>query len=207
MHADLLATRYPEVKVDPSVLYVDDGDILTSAGSAAALDLCLHIVRCDLGAAVANAVARRTVMPSHRPGGQAQYIETPLPNGDGEGLAPLLQWMVANLERPLTISALARQAGLTTRTLIRRFQSSTGTTPLRWLLAQRLAHSRELLESTDLSVDRIAEASGLGSAATLRRHFARAYGVAPGAYRLSFRRQGHAQATLRRSATTRRPGP
>jgi AraC family transcriptional regulator, transcriptional activator FtrA len=187
MHAELLAERHPNVKVDPSVLYVDDGEILTSAGSAAALDLCLHILRRDLGSVVANAVARRIVMPSHRPGGQAQYIETPLPDSDGEGLAPLLEWISANLDQPHTLRSLARKAGLTTRTLIRRFHSTTGMTPQRWLLSQRLAHTRQLLESTDLSVERIAEAVGLGSAGTLRRQFARAYGIPPGDYRRSFR--------------------
>lgn len=187
MHAQLLARRFPEVDVDPSVLYIDDGDILTSGGSAAGLDLCLHVVRCDLGSDVANAVARRLVTPAHRPGGQAQYIETPLPANGGDGLAPLLDWMLANLGQPLTISAMARRARVADRTLIRRFQTATGSTPLRWLLAHRVGRARQLLESSDLSVDRIATEAGLGSPANLRKHFTRSVGVSPSDYRRTFR--------------------
>ncbi len=188
MHAELLASRYPAVTVDPSVLYIDEGDIMTSAGSAAGLDLCLHVVRCDLGSGVANSVARRVVMPSHRPGGQAQYIESPVPDPGDDGWAKLLDWMLARIAEPLSISVLAKHASLAERTFIRRFQAMTGTTPLRWLLTQRLSLARELLESTELSVERVAEASGLGSPANLRKHLARAAGVSPSDYRRTFRR-------------------
>lgn len=187
MHAELLASRYPAVTVDPTVLYIDEGDIMTSAGSAAGLDLCLHVVRCDLGAGIANSVARRVVMPSHRPGGQAQYIESPVPDAGDDGWAKLLDWMLARIAEPLTIAVLARQAALAERTFIRRFQAVTGATPLRWLLTQRLSLARELLESTDMSVERIAEASGLGSPANLRKHLMRAVGVSPSDYRRTFR--------------------
>ncbi|AQZ61498.1 AraC family transcriptional regulator [[Actinomadura] parvosata subsp. kistnae] len=186
MRTDLLRARHPRVHVDPSVLYVDDGDILTSAGRSAGLDLCLHVIRKDLGWEVANQVARRLVVQAHRPGGQAQYIDAPMPRTDGDGLAPLLQWAAGRLHRPLTVAELARQAGLSPRTLARRFHEATGTTPLRWLHAQRLARARQLLESTDLPVDRVGEECGLGSAGNLRHHFIRAVGVTPTEYRRAF---------------------
>lgn len=142
MHAATLADRYPKVRVDASVLYVDDGDILTSAGRSAGLDLCLHLVRRDLGAEIANQLARRMVVPAHRSGGQAQYVDRPVPRADGDDLASLLQWAIANLDQPLTVARLARRANLSSRTLLRRFQASTGTTPLRWLLEQRVLRAR-----------------------------------------------------------------
>ncbi|HEY3502305.1 MAG TPA: helix-turn-helix domain-containing protein [Actinocatenispora sp.] len=188
MHAGLLAERYPAVTVEPGALYVDEGDVLTSAGTAAGMDLCLHLVRLDLGAEVANLLARRLVTPPHRSGGQAQYLETPVPRRDDESLAPLLDWALAHLHQPLTIAELARHAHLTPRTLIRRFQAATGTAPLRWLLAQRVARARTLLESTNEPLHRIAEQSGLGSEANLRHHFTRVVGVAPTPYRRTFRR-------------------
>ncbi len=187
MHAGLLAERYPEVSVDPAVLYIDDGDILTSAGTAAGLDLCLHIVRVDFGADVANMLARRLVVPPHRPGGQAQYAEAPVPRQDDDGLAPLLQWAVDNLDQPLTIADLASHQHLTPRTLIRRFRAATGTSPIQWLLAQRVQHARWLLESTDDPLASIAERSGLGTEANLRHHFTRLAGVAPTQYRRAFK--------------------
>jgi len=187
MHAELLASRYPKVTVDASVLYIDEGDVMTSAGSAAGLDLCLHVVRYDLGAGVANSIARRVVMPPHRTGGQAQYIESPVPEAGDDDWAKLLEWIQARIAEPLSVSLLARQASLAERTFIRRFQAVTGTTPLRWLLAQRLSLARELLESTGMSVERIAEASGLGSPANLRKHLTRAVGVSPSDYRRTFR--------------------
>ncbi|MEW9554123.1 helix-turn-helix domain-containing protein [Nonomuraea sp. NPDC050783] len=186
MRTDLMRARHPLVRVDPSVLYVDDGDILTSAGRSAGLDLCLHVIRKDLGFEVANQVARRLVVQTHRPGGQAQYIQAPMPRTDGDGLAPLLEWATERLHRPLTVAALARQAGLSPRTLARRFHDATGTTPLRWLHAQRLSRARQLLESTDLPVDRVGQESGLGSAGNLRHHFIRAVGVTPTEYRRAF---------------------
>ncbi|MFB4315194.1 GlxA family transcriptional regulator [Actinomadura sp. 21ATH] len=186
MHASLLARRYPAVRVDASVLYIDDGDVLTSAGTAAGLDLCLHIVRADHGAAVATALAKRLVMPAHRPGGQAQYIDAGDAIGDMDDLAPVLDWARRRLDRPLTISALAQQANVTPRTLIRRFHTVTGTTPMNWLRDRRVDRARELLETTTLPIDRVAERSGLGSPANLRRHFTRTVGVPPSTYRKTF---------------------
>ncbi|MEO3827968.1 helix-turn-helix domain-containing protein [Actinomadura sp. B10D3] len=187
MHADQLSARYPEVRVDASVLYIDDGDVLTSAGTAAGLDLCLHVVRKDHGAAVAGALAKRLVMPAHRPGGQAQYIDTGITVQDADELGPLLDWARRHLDEPLTVPVLARRANVTTRTLIRRFHAATGTTPMAWLRGIRIDHARKLLETTSLPVDQVAERSGLGSPANLRHHFTRAVGVPPTAYRRASR--------------------
>ncbi|WP_425275955.1 GlxA family transcriptional regulator [Streptomyces africanus] len=192
MHTAQLAERYPKVHVDASVLYVDDGDVLTSAGLTAGLDLCLHLVRRDLGAHVANQLARRMVVPAHRPGGQAQFIELPVPAGDDEGLAPVLAWARAHLDRPLTVADLARRAAMSPRTFYRRLQAATGTTPLQWLLDQRLGRARSLLESTDLPIERVGELSGLGTANNLRHHFLRNLGVSPGEYRRAFPAAGTA---------------
>jgi len=186
MHAGVLSSRYPKIQVDPAVLYIDNGDVLTSAGRMAGLDLCLHLVRKDLGVAVGNQLARRMVAAPHRPGGQAQYIETPLPRDD-HGLAEVLNWALRHLNERLTVREIATRAGLSTRTLIRRFHETTGTTPLRWLHEQRLARARELLETTDLTVDRISGLCGLGTAANLRHHFMRTLGVTPSGYRRTFR--------------------
>ena len=185
-HAAELARRHPAVNLDPGVLYVDDGDVLTSAGTTAGIDLCLHIVRSDHGAAVANALARRLVAPAHRNGGQAQYIEAPAAGHPEAGLAPLLDWMRAHLDQPLTVAALARHASLSERTLIRQFRATTGTTPLRWLNEQRVQRARELLESGTLPIDQVGHASGLGGPANFRRHFALATGVNPSTYRRTF---------------------
>jgi transcriptional regulator GlxA family with amidase domain len=186
-HTEALADRHPRVEVDPDVLYVDNGSVLTSAGKAAALDLCLHLVRLDLGSSVANAVARRLVVPPHRAGGQAQFVTAPVPEQDGHPLAALLQWVVERLDQPLTVEDLARRAGMSSRHLGRHFRAVTGTTPLQWLLTQRIRHAQELLEKTDDSVDSIATATGMGTATTLRRHFNRTIGVPPDAYRRTFR--------------------
>ncbi|MFE0136913.1 GlxA family transcriptional regulator [Streptomyces sp. NPDC059037] len=188
MHTAQLAERYPKVDVDDSVLYVDDGSILTSAGVSAGLDLCLHLVRRDLGAHVANQLARRMVVPAHRPGGQAQFIDLSVPATDDEGLAPVLEWARARLDRPLTVDDLARHAAMSPRTLYRRLQAATGTTPLQWLLNQRLARAQSLLESTDLPIERIGVLSGLGTANNLRHHFLKQVGVSPGDYRRAFPR-------------------
>jgi transcriptional regulator GlxA family with amidase domain len=188
MYTDLLARSYPRVKVDPSVLYVDEGDVLTSAGLAAGLDLCLHVVRLDYGSEVANILARRLVISPHRPGGQAQYVEMPLPRHEDDSLAPLLHWALERLDEPLTIQQLAAYQSVTTRTLIRRFQAATGLAPLQWLLAQRVQRARQLLESTDDPPGRIAESSGLGTEANLRHHFSRLVGRSPTDYRREFRR-------------------
>lgn len=186
IHAELLARRHPRVRVDPDVLYIDHGDVLTSAGKAAGLDLCLHLVRNDHGSAVANALARRLVVPPHRPGGQAQFIPAPVPAGADDGLGPLLGWALERLDEPLTVTDLARAARMSERTLTRQFRAATGTTPLQWLLTQRVHRAQELLETTDLGVEQVAARTGLGTAATLRRHFHRALGVPPDAYRRSF---------------------
>ncbi|MGK5557311.1 helix-turn-helix domain-containing protein [Actinomadura kijaniata] len=186
-HTEALAARYPRVEVDPDVLYVDNGRVLTSAGKAAAMDLCLHLVRRDHGSAVANAVARRLVVPPHRAGGQAQFVATPVPERHDHPLSDLLAWAARRLDRPLTVEDLARQANMSSRHLGRLFRSTTGTTPLQWLLTQRIRRAQELLETTDDSVDAIAEATGMGTAATLRRHFNRTVGVPPDSYRRTFR--------------------
>lgn len=186
LHTAQLAARYPKVQVDDSVLYVDDGDVLTSAGLTAGLDLCLHLVRRDLGAHVANQLARRMVVPAHRPGGQAQFIDQPMPATDDRGLAPVLDWARERLDEPLTVEDLARQAAMSPRTLYRRLQAATGVTPLQWLLNQRIRRAQSLLESTDLPVSRIGELSGLGTANNLRHHFLKQIGVSPSDYRRAF---------------------
>ncbi|BAL91151.1 putative AdpA-family transcriptional regulator [Actinoplanes missouriensis 431] len=186
-HTDQLATRYPEVTVDPDVLYVDNGNVLTSAGKAAAMDLCLHLVRRDHGPAIANIVARRLVVPPHRAGGQAQYVTTPVPDQDDHPLSGLLPWVMQRLDQPLTVEDLARRANMSARHLTRHFRATTGTTPLQWLLTQRVRRAQELLENTDHGIDLIAAAAGMGTATTLRRHFQRSVGVPPDTYRRTFR--------------------
>jgi transcriptional regulator GlxA family with amidase domain len=186
MHTEDLARRFPKVEIDDSVLYIDDGDVLTSAGMTAGLDLCLHLVRQDLGAHVANALARRMVVPTHRAGGQAQFIDLSVPVTDDESLAPVLQWATEHLHLPLSVNDLARRAGMSPRTFFRQVQSVTGTTPLQWLLNQRLAHAQSLLESTQLPIEQVSRHSGLGTAANLRRHFALHVGVTPTDYRRAF---------------------
>lgn len=186
-HTRELAERHPRVTVDPDVLYVDNGSVLTSAGKAAAMDLCLHLVRLDHGSSVANTLARRLVVPPHRDGGQAQFVTTPVPAPGNHPLAGLLPWAVQRLDRPLTVEDLARQARMSSRNLGRHFRAVTGTTPLQWLLTQRIRRAQELLETTDDTVDTIAAATGMGTATTLRRHFNRTVGVPPDAYRRTFR--------------------
>ncbi|CAL9558073.1 helix-turn-helix domain-containing protein [Streptomyces atacamensis] len=186
-HTRALAARYPQVEVDPDVLYVDNGSVLTSAGKAAAMDLCLHLVRLDRGSSVANAVARRLVVPPQRDGGQAQFVTTPVPAPAHHPLAELLPWVLERLDRPLTVEDLARRARMSSRNLGRHFRAAAGTTPLQWLLTQRIRRAQELLETTDESVEAIAAATGMGTATTLRRHFNRTLGVSPDAYRRTFR--------------------
>jgi transcriptional regulator GlxA family with amidase domain len=187
MHTSALAARYPRIDVDPGVLYVDNGRVLTSAGKAAALDLCLHVVRLDHGSAVANAVARMLVVPPHRAGGQAQFIATPVPEPDEHWLTQLFGWVVERLDQPLTVEDIARQASMSSRNLTRHFHAVCGTTPLRWLLTQRVRRAQELLETTDDSVESIARTTGMGTATTLRRHFNEVLGVPPDTYRRTFR--------------------
>lgn len=186
-YAALLARRYPDIRVDADVLYVDEGPVLTSAGSAAGLDLCLHIVRRDHGAAVANAVARRLVLAPHREGGQQQFVAAPLAREAGNGrLAALLDWLPGHLDEPLTVADLAGRAGMSLRAFQRRFRQTLGTTPGAWLIRQRVARARELAETTQLSVERIAAEAGFGSVETLRHHFRRLVGTTPSRYRRSF---------------------
>ena len=187
--APLLATRYPAVRVDPAVLYVDAGPVLTSAGIAAGIDLCLHIVRQDYGADVANAVARRLVVPPHRSGGQAQYAERPMPYAAGAGLEAIRAWMIEHISAPLTLDAMAGHARMSRRTFIRRFRDETGCSPLQWLIHQRVLLAQRLLERTGDSLTRIATRCGFASVLVLRQHFRRALGTTPSAYRIAFRGQ------------------
>lgn len=189
-HAENLMRRHPTASVDPRVLYVEDGAILTSAGMAAGIDLCLHVVRKDHGAEVANAIARRMVVPPHRSGGQAQFIEQPIPITRDETLQRAQAWALEHLHEPLSIESLARQANMSPRHFARRFQAELGTSPLRWLLRERVRLAQRLLEQTDLPVQRIAERAGFGSAIALRRHFTREAGTPPLDYRRTFRGTG-----------------
>jgi transcriptional regulator GlxA family with amidase domain len=174
--ADDFARRYPRVRLDPDVLYVDDGNVMTSAGTAAGLDCCLHVLRKMCGAQVANYVARRLVVPPHRQGGQAQFLQQPMPpNPRGDRLSGLLEWVSGNLDTPHTLDTLAGRALMSRRTFTRHFRLATGTTVGAWLLAQRLARAQHLLESSDASVEAIAGMVGFGSAASLRQHFADAF--------------------------------
>lgn len=189
-YIDALAARYPDVEVIPDVLYVDNGTVLTSAGSAAGLDMCLHLVRRDHGAEIANNVARRLVLPAHRDGGQAQFIPKPVGPERGGQIGPLLETLQRRLDEEWTLDSMARAAGMSPRTLIRRFRDSTGQSPQAWLTAQRVAFARDLLETTDLSIQPIAERTGLTTAETLRHHFRKIVGISPTAYRRSFGRSG-----------------
>ncbi|MFD3401823.1 helix-turn-helix domain-containing protein [Kribbella sp. NPDC058693] len=186
-HADALAARYPQATVDPDVLYTDNGNILTAAGKAAAVDLCLHLVHLDHGATVANTVARRLVVPPHRAGGQAQFVSTPVPVSGAHTLAELLAWVQERLDQPLTVTDLARRANTSPRHLGRQFRAVTGQTPLQWLLTQRVRRAQQLLEATNHSIESVATATGLGTATTLRRQFKRVVGIPPNTYRSSFR--------------------
>ena len=190
---DELARRYPHVSVDPDVLYVDEGDILTGAGSAASIDLCLHVVRQDYGSEVATQLARQLVVPPQRDGGQAQYIDKPLPTMDASDLlSQTVAWMQDHLDEPLTIEGLAQRSAMSLRTFARQFQAATGTTPHRWLQAQRVKLAQRLLEVSDLSIEAIAARSGFSTAANLRKHFGRTVHTSPQAYRTTF--QHHADA-------------
>jgi len=187
-YAELLARRHPAVKVDADVLYVDDGDLLTSAGSAAGLDLCLHLVRKDFGADIANMVARRLVIQPHRSGGQAQFIEAPVaPVADDDRVAATMEWALSNLDREISVAELARRAHMSTRSYLRHFKQCTGTSPIRWLVERRVQASLALLETSDASVDEIAVATGFATATTFRHHFARMMRTSPSAYRRAFR--------------------
>ena len=188
-YTDALARRYPRIRVDPDVLYVDEGPVLTSAGSAAGLDLSLHIVRRDHGAAVANSVARRLVLAPHRDGGQQQFVEAPVAAKAQTGrLAALLDWLSAHIHEELSVGDIARQSGMSLRTFQRRFREATGTAPGDWLIRRRVACARHLAETTDLTIEQIATRSGFGAAETLRHHFRRLVGISPATYRRTFTR-------------------
>jgi transcriptional regulator GlxA family with amidase domain len=186
MHADELAAMYPTAKVDRNVLYVDDGNLITSAGTAAGIDACLHLVRRELGSEVTNVIARRMVVPPHRDGGQRQYIDQPIPVRCSEGFAPHLDWILSNLEKPHTVNTLAKRASMSARTFARRFVEETGRTPMQWVTDQRVLYARRLLEETDLDIDQVADRSGFGTATLLRHHFRRIIGVTPSDYRRRF---------------------
>jgi transcriptional regulator GlxA family with amidase domain len=182
-----LARRHPAVTVDPDVLYVDEGDVLTSAGAAAGLDLCLHLVRRDHGAAVAGRTARLSVAPLERAGGQAQFVAHEPPDPQGSSLEPLLAWLAENLHRPLTLAEIAGRASMSTRSLSRHFRRQTGTTPLRWVNRHRIRAAQRLLEETDQPVERIGNLTGFDSATAFRERFREVVGVSPQVYRRSFR--------------------
>lgn len=184
--APLLARRFPAVRVEADVLYVDEGRVLTSAGVAAGIDLCLHLVRRDHGARAANAIARRIVVAPQRAGGQAQFVERPVPDVGGSNLEPTRVWALEHLAEPLTVGDLARRAGYSERSFARRFRAETGTTPLQWLITQRVLEARALLEAGDLPVEAIARRCGFGSAASLRQHFRRVTRTTPTAYRAAW---------------------
>lgn len=201
MNAVDFSHRFPNVKVDPAVLYVDEGSVLTSAGTGSAIDLCLHMVRLDHGVAVANEVARRMVVPPHRAGGQAQFARPVVRNvGSDDGRASLtavLDWARQHLDQPLTVAQLARQAHMSERTFARQFRDAFGTSPLQWLVEQRVRMAQELLETTDEPVERIAGRAGFGSAVNLRQHFRRITSVSPQTYRHVFRHGSKAPASSR----------
>ncbi|GAA1968010.1 helix-turn-helix domain-containing protein [Kitasatospora viridis] len=185
-YTDELAARFPLAAVHPDVLYVDEDPVITSAGTAAGIDACLHLVRKLQGAEVARGIARRMVVAPHRDGGQAQYVNRPLPEPDGTPFSGVLDWMRAELDRDWTVDQLAARAHMAPRTFARRFQQETGTTPLRWLIGQRVLFAQRLLEETDEPVESVAARVGFGNAATLRHHFGRRVGTTPLAYRRAF---------------------
>ncbi|WP_441251134.1 GlxA family transcriptional regulator [Kitasatospora sp. McL0602] len=186
-HSPRFARLFPDVRLDSDVLFVDDGDILTSAGAAAGIDLCLHLVRRDHGSETANGVARRCVVPPWREGGQAQYVDRPVPAAAGPDTAATRAWALDQLHRPLPLAELATHAGMSIRTFSRRFLAETGRTPGQWLTSQRVELARGLLESTDLPIDTVADRAGFGSGSTLRQHVTTALGVSPSAYRRTYR--------------------
>ncbi|KGN33816.1 AraC family transcriptional regulator [Knoellia sinensis KCTC 19936] len=187
LHSDALAAAYPLAKVNPDVLYAHDGTVITSAGTAAGIDACLHLVRAEHGAAVANRIARRMVVSPHRDGGQRQFIDRPVPITECESLGPTLEWLVEHLDETHTVPQLARRAAMSSRTFARRFVAETGTTPHQWVTDQRVLRARELLEETDLSIEQIAGDVGFGSAALLRHHFSQGTGLTPTVFRTRHR--------------------
>ncbi|MFD3971791.1 GlxA family transcriptional regulator [Streptomyces cyaneofuscatus] len=186
--ADHFQRLFPQVRVDPDVLFIDDGDVLTSAGVAAGIDLCLHLVRRDHGSAVANEIARRTVVPPHRDGGQAQYIHRPVPEPQFATTTTARAWALGRLEKPILLRDMARQESMSVRTFTRRFREEVGVSPGQWLTQQRVERARHLLESSDLSIDQVARDAGFGTPTSLRQHLQAALGVPPTVYRRTFRR-------------------
>lgn len=186
MYTDALAERYPHTRVDPDVLFVQDGRIVTSAGTAAGIDAALHIVRMEHGAAATNVIARRMVVPPQRDGGQSQYIESTVSAHPSDSFALVTEWMLEHLDEDLTVEQLARRAHMSARTFARRFRAETGTTPAAWLNRQRLLRAQQLLEETDLGLEQIARETGFGSAAVMRHHFVRVLGTSPQRYRRAF---------------------
>ncbi|MBB4686180.1 GlxA family transcriptional regulator [Amycolatopsis jiangsuensis] len=185
---DELQRAYPRVRIDPDVLYTEDGDVFTSAGVASGIDLCLHLIRRDFGAAVANEVARGTVVSPHREGGQAQFIRRPVPEPRSSSTSAARAWALEHLHRPLTLRELAAKESMSTRTFTRRFRDEVGMSAVQWLTQQRVERARQLLEESELPIDRIATEAGFGTAASLRQHLQSALGVSPSAYRSTFRR-------------------
>ncbi len=191
-YAARFAGLFPQVELDADVLYTDGGEVLTSAGCASGIDLCLHMIRSDFGMAVANDVARRTVVPPHREGGQVQFVRQPVPEPSSPSTAAARGWALKRLGEPITLGQLAAQEAMSVRNFTRRFRDEVGTTPMNWLTQQRLERARELLEESDLPVEQVAEQAGLGTAANLRQHFHAALGTSPSAYRATFRGPGTA---------------
>ncbi|WP_327345127.1 GlxA family transcriptional regulator [Streptomyces europaeiscabiei] len=189
-HAEHFQRLFPKVRVDADVLFVDDGDVLTSAGVAAGLDLCLHLVRRDHGTGVANDVARRTVVPPHRDGGQAQYIQRPVPEPQSATTTAARAWALGRLHEPIQLRDMAEQESMSVRTFTRRFREEAGISPGQWLTQQRVERARHLLESTDLSIDQVAHDAGFGTAQSMRQHLQGALGVTPTAYRRTFKAEG-----------------
>lgn len=188
-YSNELAEAYPDVQVDENVLYVQDGNIISSAGTAAGIDACLHLVRVELGAHVAAAIARDMVVPPHRDGGQAQFIDRPMPTCGSAPMEELLRWMVQNLDREHSVNDLAARVHMSARTFARRFRSETGATPAAWLNSQRVLRAQDLLESTDLNIDEVAREAGFGHPVLLRHHFAKVLDTSPQSYRRAFRGQ------------------
>ncbi len=192
-YVDELAERFPLADIDCDVLYVDDGSIITSAGSAAGLDACLHVIRQEFGAGVAATVARRMVVAPHRDGGQAQFIESPVPDFTADTLQPLIDWMSSHLHEPMTVETLAARAVMSPRTFARRFKAETGTTPYHWITNQRVLLAERLLEESDETIERVAARSGFSNATAFRHHFSRLRGTSPQRYRRLFRAPASAQ--------------
>ncbi|SKG19303.1 AraC family transcriptional regulator [Mycobacteroides abscessus subsp. bolletii] len=186
MYTDTLARQYPTATVDRDVLFVDDGDLITSAGTAAGIDACLHLVRRELGSEITNRIARRMVVPPQRAGGQRQFIPQPVPDMVADGFGELCDWLIENIEQSHTVAELAARVHMSTRTFARKFTDQTGVTPMRWIIDQRVLRARRLLEQTDLDIDTVAARSGFGTAILLRHHFRRGVGITPTDYRKAF---------------------